>query len=64
LQVENEELKEHHQDIKSKNKVLFEQITQSKHDESTTNEISQIQQSQMSEPASDEGNIGEIHSLY
>jgi len=64
LQVENEELKEHHQDIKSKNKVLFEQITQSKHDESTTNEISQIQQSQISEPASDEGNIGEIHSLY
>lgn len=64
MQVENEELKEHHQDIKSKNKVLFEQITQSRHDESTTNEISQIQQSQMSEPASDEGNIGEIHSLY
>ena len=64
MQVENEELKEHHQEIKSKNKVLFEQITQSRHDESTTNEISQIQQSQMSEPASDEGNIGEIHSLY
>ena len=64
MQVENEELKEHHQDIKSKNKVLFEQITQSRHDESTTNEISQIQQSQMSEPASYEGNIGEIHSLY
>jgi hypothetical protein len=61
IQVENEELKEQHEDIKSKNKLLFEQLTQGGGSGPSTEDHLSLDGA--IDPTSG-ANIGEIHSLY
>ena len=65
-QVENEELKEQHEDIKAKNKMLFEQLTQGGTSASTEGPSGLNDHGSLEAGSDPTGaaNIGEIHSLY